>query len=42
MDFAAEDAEDYNPSSTSLDPIATLQTLIRVVRGFDYASKICG
>ena len=32
MDFAAEDAADYNPSSAASDPIATLRTLVRVVR----------
>jgi hypothetical protein len=31
MDFAAEDAEDYDPSGASVDPIATLRTLVRVV-----------
>jgi hypothetical protein len=28
MDFAAEDAEDYDPSGASLDHIATLRTLV--------------
>jgi hypothetical protein len=31
MNFAAENAENYNPSGTSPDPIATLRTLVRVV-----------
>jgi hypothetical protein len=31
MDFAADDAEDYNPNGTATDPIATLRTLVRVV-----------
>ena len=35
MDFAAENAENYSPTSTSPDPIATLRTLVRV------ASHIC-
>jgi hypothetical protein len=31
MDFTAENAEDYNPSGTSPDPIVTLRTLVQVV-----------
>jgi hypothetical protein len=34
MDFAADDADDYEPGSASSDPIATLRTLVRVVRSF--------
>ena len=34
MDFAADNAEDYLFEGTSSDPIATLRTLVRVVRLF--------
>jgi hypothetical protein len=34
MDFAADDANDYEPSNMPSDPIATLRTLVRVVRSF--------
>lgn len=34
MDFAADDADDYEPGGAFRDPIATLRTLVRVVRSF--------
>jgi hypothetical protein len=35
MDFTVEETENYRSEGISSDPIATLQTLIHVVRLFD-------